>query len=66
MLELNSNGNDNIRQPTISRSILNDEDLDIVVHAAVAEIYLHHISGMGRSRQTGYNTYLEGWDWLRH
>ncbi len=32
-----------IKQPTISRSILKDPDLDLVVSLSVAETYLHHI-----------------------
>jgi len=32
-----------IKQPTISRSILKDPDLDLVVSLSVAESYLHHI-----------------------
>ena len=42
-IEINTKENGQIKQPSISRGIINDEDIDIVVHAAVAETYLHHI-----------------------
>jgi hypothetical protein len=33
-----------IKQPTISRSILKDSELDLVVSLSIAESYLHHIT----------------------
>ena len=50
-LEFSCKKDQKIRKPAISKSILKDDNLDIVVFAAVCETHLHHLDTVGMDRQ---------------